>query len=108
MDTQIEKQVLPDKPASKLVNGWFEKRWPEIKARGALHPVYTGVTDWLYDFYPDLSWSDVITDLRWFILHETFPEVKAFFLEHYQFDLEALFKKDVEELTRTEKEDLAS
>ncbi len=55
----------------------------------SLPECYKGVQDWLFDFYPDLSWDDedFIMDVQAVINHPEFGKVQGWFLTKHHFNL---------------------
>ena len=60
-----------------------------IVAAGSLHHAYDGVNDWLYDFWPDLTWDRLGTlrDIDTILAHPDYPSIQSFFEQRYCFDL---------------------
>jgi hypothetical protein len=68
--------------------------------QGTLPQCYTGVEDWLFDFWPELSWTAEITKDVQAILDDTnFPRIQQFFLERYKFDFEQELRHGVKDVT---------
>ncbi len=68
--------------------------------RNSLPDCYKSVKEWLFDFYPDLSWHpcDCIEDIRDILDHPEFPQIQAWFIKRYGFDFEAELNMGLEEL----------
>ncbi len=57
--------------------------------KDSLPDCYDGVLDFLYDFYPDLSWDNkgYIADLKTIMQHPEFGKVQGWFMKKHNFSM---------------------
>lgn len=78
-----------------------EKQLAEIKkiADEGLNEVYDSVSDWLYDFYPDFSWTyeGSFVEIEALLNHPQFEEVAKKFEEVHDFNIKDELKGAIKE-----------
>ena len=70
----------------------------------SLNSAYSGIKDYLFDFYSSLSWDSEgrIEDLDEILKSKEFPKIQKFFMSIYKFD----FKKELLEAREMAEDDL--
>lgn len=65
--------------------------------QGALPDVYNGVEDWLYDFWPNLTWGNATADIKAILQHPKFEAVQEFFMRVYKYDFRTMLENALEQ-----------